>query len=368
MNPLGIGGGPFAAHAYLRAFSDISDGNIDIVLADSWREQWDEKIRIKEKYIATPLSLFNYATSLITNEIQRYSGVAEKLLLSNPGKYSYLISNGSSISGKLCDVVRRLGVKLITIHHNYEPEYFADNTKGMRKCLYLPIVRRLERKAYLNSDINMFLTNQDKDRFYKEYGENHQVNAVIGVFEFDDYQFPIIQKAINKQLTFVITGTLCTMQGIDGVKYFFDELYHFLPSDSRVVIAGRSPSDEIVDLCGKYDNVDLIPNPNDIKSVISKGDIYICPTRVGGGLKLRVMDGLKLGIPVITHSCSARGYDAFYGTAYFKSFSCQIEFKKSLEMMMSELPIISKRKIVEMYQSVFSYESGLSRMKKIFIR
>ena len=76
-----------------------------------------------------------------------------------------------------------------------------------------------------------------------------------------------------------------------------------------------------------HSNVELIPNPEDMNKVIGSGDIYICPTRVGGGLKLRIMDGLKLGLPVITHDCSSRGYDAFYGTPYLKSFSNKEGFK-----------------------------------------
>ena len=55
-NPMGIGGGCFASHAYLRAFSDIYEGRVDVVMADSWEENWDVNIKIENYFVAKPLT------------------------------------------------------------------------------------------------------------------------------------------------------------------------------------------------------------------------------------------------------------------------------------------------------------------------
>lgn len=364
-NPMGIGGGCFASHAYLRAVSDIFDGNVDVVMADVWKEKWDENIKVQKRYDAPPLTSIQYALSLFTCEIQRFSGEAESILKEHPEEYSFVVCNGSSISGKLWKLTKKIGVKLITIHHNYEPEYFADNSKGLHRMLYLPIVRKLERKAYLNSDVNLFLTHQDLEKFHSEYGKNNKRNAVIGVFEFDDYKRPTIQNNELQRLTFVITGSLCSMQGVDGIVYFFNDLYQYLPSNCNIIIAGRNPDNAVVSLCNSHQNVTLIPNPQDISEVIGSGDIYICPTRVGGGLKLRVMDGLKLGLPVITNICSARGYDMFLETPYLKSFKDGREFKQAIDEMLDHIEDYSKENIIEKYRKNFSYLEGAKRLKII---
>ena len=363
---MGIGGGCYASHAYLRAFSDMYNGRVDVVMADSWQEKWDKKIKIQNRYEAKPLTKLQYGLSLFTSEIQRFSGVAETVLKSHPDDYDYVVANGSSISGRLWRLTKKLGIKLITIHHNYEPEFFAANTKGLRRTLYLPIVCRMERHAYIYSDFNMFLTNQDKEKFHSVYGDNCKRNEVIGVFEFSDFKKNEVLAQSNEQLTFVITGSLNTMQGIDGVKYFFDELYQYLPKDCRVIISGRSPDAEIKLLCNSHRNVTLVPNPANMAEVIASGDVYICPTRVGGGIKLRVMDGLKLGLPVITHACSARGYDMFYDTPYLKSFTNQAEFKMAIKEVTAQIKNFSKEDVLDKYRECFSYEGGLIRMKKVF--
>jgi glycosyltransferase involved in cell wall biosynthesis len=366
-NPMGIGGGSFASHAYLRAFSDLYAGNVDVVLADVWNEKWDSQVVVQKKYYAEPLSAIQYMSSIITGTIQRFSGTAEKIIKDNPNTYSCVVCNGSSTSGKLWKLTKRLGISLITIHHNYEPEYFADNSKGLRRFIFLPVVKKLEREAYLNSDYNLFLTKQDKNKFHKQYGENNKNNAVVGVFEFDNYKRPDISPSFGNPLTFVITGSLCTMQGIDGIRYFFEELYQYLPNNCSVILAGRDPVKEVVTWCSQHNNVKLIPNPQNMSEVISSGDVYLCPTKVGGGIKLRVMDGLRLGLPVIAHACSARGYDAFFDSPYFKSFTNQYEFKKSLGEVLDSMDKMSKTDVMNKYKQVFSYDEGVKRIENIII-
>lgn len=368
INPMGIGGGSFATHAYLRAFSELWGGKVDVLLADSWKDKWDEQIKVDKKYTAKPMTKLQYALSPFTHEIQRYSRVAEEILQEHHEDYSCVVSNGSSISGKLYKTTQKYGLKLVTIHHNCEPEFFAANTKGLHRTVYLPIVKQLERKAYQESNLNLFLTGQDMSRFCELYREPKGGCHVIGVFEFKDFNKPhIIEKEKVNMVTFVITGSLCTMQGEDGIVYFFENLYQYLPKNSKLIIAGRDPTPQIKELCSRHANVELIASPDRMRDVISRGDVYICPTRVGGGLKLRIMDGLKLGLPVITHECSARGYDDFYGTPYFKSFVDKEGFKFAVETVVGSLKCIRKQDIVDKYRETFSYEAGQKRMEKIFL-
>ena len=89
----------------------------------------------------------------------------------------------------------------------------------------------------------------------------------------------------------------------------------------------------------------MIPNPESIDDIITDSDIYLCPTRLGGGIKLRVMDGLRLGIPVITHSCSARGYDYFIDKPYFKVFDICLQFTEKLQELIAVVARNSEFKI-----------------------
>ena len=365
-SPFGIGGGCFAVRAYLKSISEIFDGKVDVLFAKEWEDCEDNSIKLGAVFRTGSRSIARMLFSPFTGEINRFPKPAMKIIKERADEYCCIVSNGTSIGGHIARFARKSRIKMVTIHHNYQPEYFKDNSKGMRKWIELPWVKKLERDAYLNSDLNLFLTEQDRIKFESVYGKCSGKCSVLGVYEFSEYQEPVIQEKPSDKLTFVITGSLCTMQGVDGIRYFFEELYKYLPENCQVIIAGQSPTDEVKSLCDEHKNVTLIPSPKDMTEVISCGDIYICPTRVGGGIKLRVMDGLKLGLPVITHACSARGYDAFYGTDYFKSFDIQEEFKQSLDDLISKIGTINKRDVIECYKDGFSYEAGLARMRKEF--
>lgn len=93
----------------------------------------------------------------------------------------------------------------------------------------------------------------------------------------------------------------------------------------------------------------------------------MCPTRQGGGLKLRIMDGLRLGIPVITHERSARGYEIFCNSNYFKTFSNNSEFQNAVNNIVNQYKEgnINNVSIYNDYVRNFSYQSGLKRVKKL---
>lgn len=361
-----------ASHAYLRAFADIATGQLDLICAESVKSRHaalDSNIRLREVLYAPDRSRMAKYASVLTGYLNRYIPFVHKYLHDNHSKYTTIVFDHSSIAGPLVKLAKSYGLKTITIHHNYEKEYYHDNHGKVDRILFLRHVVNCEKNAFLLSDLNLFLTEQDKLKFHEVYGNPTGQSSVIGVFEFGDSKVAEIKESANNNgvLQLVITGSLCTTQGVDGIKYFFQDLYPHIPENVQIVIAGRNPTDEVIALCEFYKNVTLVPNPDNMVDIISNGDIYICPTRVGGGLKLRVMDGLKLGIPVITHQCSSRGYDMFHDSLYFKIFSNPLEFKNGLNEMIDlySKNAISKKVVQEEYLFSFTYHCGLERLNAI---
>ena len=134
-------------------------------------------------------------------------------------------------------------------------------------------------------------------------------------------------------------------------------------------MAGRNPHSSILNIRDKYPKtITVVPNPKDMDAVVEQANIFFCPTCIGGGLKLRLMDGLKLGLPVLVHKVSARGYDVFYDKPYFQVYDNVDSFLRGLQSIsdfIKDTPNY-KQEIQSTYSSFFSYESGLQRMKLIF--
>lgn len=364
-NPFAHGGGSYACHAFTKAFAEWADGIVDIFIDAENKFPIDETIKVTEYIEVAQRPLWERLLSIINGDIQRYKRFVKNHLKRNPNRYSYVIINGSFEAGAMVDIFHHYNIKVVTIHHNYDPDFVRDNYKRLTK-VFTRHSYRLQKKAYLRSDYNLFLTQDDIEKCRNEYGVNTSVNELLGVFEFAE--IPVYtEHRVNDNVKFVITGSLCTPQGVDGIKFFFNELYKYLPGESELIIAGRSPTREVVNLCKQHGNVKLIANPENMNNVISDSDVYICPTRLGGGLKLRIMDGLKQGLPVVTHSSSARGYDIFRGTNFFFSYDTPSDFSKSIKEVVENLnkKTISPKVVYDTYVQSFSYEAGLERINKI---
>ncbi len=366
-NPFAKGGGSYASRAYMKAFAEWAEGGADICI-DAESPFVEDSTILAAKYIKVEKrSFFKRVLSLINGDIQRYTSFIKKHLSKRQNCYEWAVISGATEGGALIDYFHSYGIKVVTIHHNYEPEYVYDNTS-------IPILKNLlkfhsfnlQKKAYRESDINLFLTYEDAQRCEREYGPNAAINKLIGVFEYNKIP-PLPSSTKNESPVFIITGLLDNAQGIDGVEYFFHELFTYIPQKCKVIISGRNPSKSIRALCSQYDNVQLVPNPDDMRPVISAGDFYICPTRVGGGLKLRVLDGLRLGLPAIVHKCSARGYDIYRDSQFFRVFENSEQFKTCVEdfCAMYQASEIDKKSIYETYNDSFSYEVGLKRVRTI---
>ena len=76
-----------------------------------------------------------------------------------------------------------------------------------------------------------------------------------------------------------------------------------------------------------------------------------------------IMDGLRWGLPVVTHSVSARGYDAFKDAGCLFSYSNVEEFLSAIQQLKSLS--MSKREIQALYISLFSFEAGVERLSKV---
>ena len=178
------------------------------------------------------------------------------------------------------------------------------------------------------------------------------------------------RKNPNPNLCFAITGTLSSFQTEVSVLPFLENIYpellKILPN-SKLIVAGRDPSVAMQKACAKYPSVLLVPNPENMQDIMTQADVYICPTCVGGGLKLRVMDGFKAGLPVLTHAVSARGYEDFTKAKSMFVYEDKESFSKGLKTLLKELDKgnLDHAAVKTVYNSVFSFEAGVARLRKI---
>ncbi|NDV57788.1 glycosyltransferase [Bacteroides sp. 519] len=367
-DPWGIGGGSYACYIYFKAFHSLfPDYDIDVLICDDCMTRQPQTWKNKCNFIPVPKrSLLSRIGFVFTGIMHRYQYLAKQLLKKN--NYEYCIFDHNQIAGTLISYTKP-ETKSIVIHHNFEQQYTIDNTSSyFKRLLLLPHVRNCERKAYLNCTHNIFLTEEDRLEFNLTYGETKSQTACIGIFDIK-LQSSDYLKLYNKKNTIVITGSLDNIQNTDGIEYFIKELYPLISTDIDIIIAGKNPNQTIKNAVSGLNNVMLIANPQNMNEIIHMGTIFVCPTRLGSGIKIRVSDALRNGLPVIAHSVSARGYSNFIKKGYFFTYTNPKIFLKKLNeiLQLRESNKLNSKEIIEFYNSEHSFSSGLQKLKDLLL-
>lgn len=369
-NPWGIGGGCYACRNYLELFSELfKESQIDACICEEYLKQANVnefpnvsfipvKKRSKLSKLMTPL----------TGLLHRHYHQAKSLMKKH--RYDYCIFDENGIAGSLVKVAKNCGIKTIVLNHNCQYEYSRDNmTSFLEKLLILPVVVKCERVSYRSCDLNIFLTAEDEKIFARRYGNSNTKTVVGGCFFAKEYKFPRFNdKAFRKKdLKIIISGTMGNVQNLDGINYFLECLLPHIPDALQIVLAGKNPPKSLLERVKSLSpRVSVIPNPKDMDGIVGDCDIFLCPARLGGGMKLRVMDGFRNGLPVLAHSVSARGYREFEKYGMMREFEAVDEFASNLQLMLKDIQesVFTKESIVKEARRMFAFEYAVERMKR----
>lgn len=91
---------------------------------------------------------------------------------------------------------------------------------------------------------------------------------------------------------------------VEGLRWFFDEVYPKLSPDMRMVLVGSAATQ--LDI--KHENVEIIPFAPDLDEIYENAKVAICPMFGGTGMKVKVVESMAKGLPVV---CNERGVDGF---------------------------------------------------------
>jgi glycosyltransferase involved in cell wall biosynthesis len=111
--------------------------------------------------------------------------------------------------------------------------------------------------------------------------------------------------------TLIYMGTMYYYPNIDAVSYFWHEIYPAIRAqipNVRLLIVGHQPPPQIVQL-QNMPNVVVTGSVPDVRPYLSQSTALIVPLRLGGGTRLKILEAMASGLPVISTSIGAQGLD-----------------------------------------------------------
>lgn len=98
----------------------------------------------------------------------------------------------------------------------------------------------------------------------------------------------------------------------DAMVYFCREILPLIQAskpDARIIILGANPPGELAGLPG----VELAGYVADVRPIVQKAGMMVVPLRLGGGTRLKILDGLAMGKAIVSTSVGAEGLDVKTG-------------------------------------------------------
>lgn len=109
--------------------------------------------------------------------------------------------------------------------------------------------------------------------------------------------------------TLVFSGTLDFRPNVDAVGWFAAAVWPRIRArrpDARLVLVGKRPAPALLRLAADPAVV-LVGEVPDARPYLAGAGVYVVPMRIGGGVRLKLLEALALEAPVVSTSMGAEG-------------------------------------------------------------
>jgi glycosyltransferase involved in cell wall biosynthesis len=114
----------------------------------------------------------------------------------------------------------------------------------------------------------------------------------------------------------IFCGSLSYGPNVDGLKWFHSKVWPFVKShipNARLLVVGRGLDTHHFSDLVSDGSVDLIGEVEDLAQWYNKAGVSICPLRMGSGTRLKILEAMAFGNPVVSTSIGCEGLTVLDG-------------------------------------------------------
>jgi glycosyltransferase involved in cell wall biosynthesis len=256
---------------------------------------------IKSLFSTTPYSVNFYRSKVMMKEVVKMINT-----------YNIDIVHTDTL-GLIDEILDNIKAIKILNHHNIESDMMrrrAQDEKNFAKKLFLLreayLLKNYESKFCPRYDLNIVVSTLD-DRRLREINKDVKTVVIENGVDCDYYRYyPRTEEC--KGLIFV--GLLDWEPNTDAMVFFIKEVWPLLKkrfNNLTLTVIGRNPPKKLQDAIDESDGIILKGFVKDVRPFVKRAKVFICPLRVGGGTRLKILDALAQGIPVVSTEIGCKG-------------------------------------------------------------
>jgi CO dehydrogenase/acetyl-CoA synthase epsilon subunit len=177
--------------------------------------------------------------------------------------------------------------------HNIEHEYYQNLAKSesniSKKLFFRTEAWKLKRYEKVLKNASQLLCISPNDNFYfdQHYGHSHFIPAF--------HPFSEIKSQAGRGKNLLFHGNLSVSENLQAVEFLLKNVFSQIKQE--VIIAGKNPTDRLIQKIKQFSNIQLISNPENeqMEALIRNAHICLIPTFQDTGLKLKLLASLFSG-------------------------------------------------------------------------
>ena len=298
---------------------------------EGWRERSKEycheviAIPWKEYQRASGAFYFDLARNLlftgIPYAIDKYSspGMARAIAGSDDGSFDLMV----------CDFLApavnfpAAGTPTILFEHNVESDIWRRHYEQRRRNTLSGWYFRIQWERMLEFERTsckrfggvVTVSPKDSQTLRAELGAENVIGDVPAGVDLD--YFRPGRDGDKRHSRLVFTGSMDWMPNDDAVCYFIREIYPRIRAsvpDVTFTVAGRRPSQGLRDLASGDPSIRVTGTVEDIRPYVHEAEAMVIPLRIGGGTRIKIFEGMAMGIPIVSTAVGSEGLPVTNGT------------------------------------------------------
>lgn len=176
-------------------------------------------------------------------------------------------------------------------------------------------MRRFEKRVAKRSQLQV-LCGPDDEVFVRQHiSKTAPLKVVANGVDLDYFRAEIDPEPRSAKPTVLFCGAMDYTPNVDALRWFFSDIHAALRQripDLQVLIVGKSPIPE-VQAYAQLPGVTVTGSVPDVRPYYRRAWLQMVPLRIGGGTRLKIVESLAIGTPVVSTTIGAQGLDLTHG-------------------------------------------------------
>ena len=244
-------------------------------------------------------------------------------------------------------------------------ELLGFSPRAMREWFALKGLQRYEFDMYRSADRILVLTAEERFGVLNNAPDLRITVIPSGV---DTDYFKPADPAV-KERAIVFTGYYTDEPNRDAVMWFSHSVWPRLKAkypDLTFYVVGPGPRPDMLELARKDPRIIVTGEVDDIRPYLARARIFVCPNRLGSGMRGKILQAMASGVPVVSTTLGAEGISIQQGENGFFADKPRI-MAQAIDLLLSD-PLLHAnvaKRAREMVVDRFSWGRGIDLLETV---